>query len=165
MTPPLLHLQRSDTGHFVLTEPASQTVVVAEELADAYARMTATLAEHPPSAAPPAAAAPGPFERRGTTRVVVVVAALLLPALWVARIAFDVNAAQVVCPSVATRSQGHPTRVAATPSAHSDREGTEDDEDVDEDDEAPTPPDRPPPRTAVIVEPEAARPAPAKAEP
>ncbi|MDC0667998.1 hypothetical protein [Nannocystis radixulma] len=164
MTPPLLHLQRSDTGHFVLTEPASQTVVVAEELGDAYARMTATLAEHPPSAAPVVATA-GPFERRGTTRVAVIAAALLLPALWVARIAFDVNAAQVVCPSAVTRSQGHPTRVATTPSAHSDREGTEDDEDVDEDDEAPPPPDSPPPRTAVIVGPEAAPPAPAKAEP
>jgi len=159
MTPELLHLQRSDTGLFVLTEPGSQTVVVAEELADAYARMRETLAERP-SPASPSPASVGPFARRGTARTVVIAVALLLPVLWVGRVAFEVRAAEVVCSSPATRSQGHPTRVAPTPSAYSDLEGTEDDVEDDGDDE-PAKPERAHPATATIVGAEAVGAAPA----
>jgi hypothetical protein len=140
MNPALLHLQRSENGHFVLTEPVSQTVVVAEGLAEAYARMCETLAEQPPPAQP-ALDGGGLFPRRGTPRALILAAALLVPTLWVVRIAFDLRAAQVECRGPATRSEGHPTRVAATRSADADREGTEDDIDPDAeaDDEAAKP--------------------------
>lgn len=163
MTPELLHLQRSDTGLFVLTEPTTQTVVVGEELADAYARMSEALAGRPASAAPSTAGA-GLFERRGTARTAVIAAALLLPVLWVGRIAFEVRAAGVVCSTPATTSQGHPTRVATTPSAFSDLEGTEDDEVDDGDDEA-AEPERARPATAVIEGTEVGAAAPAPVAP
>ncbi|WAS95272.1 hypothetical protein [Nannocystis punicea] len=168
MNPALLHLQRSENGHFVLTEPVSQTVVVAEGLAEAYARMCETLAEQPPPAQP-ALDGGGLFAWRGTPRALILAAALLVPTLWAVRIAFDLRAAQVECNTPATRSQGHPTRVAATRSADADREGTEDeiDPDAEADDEAA----KPEPATAIVAEPaggEAAgaeQAAPAKAEP
>lgn len=131
MTDALLHLQRSENGHFVLIEPGSQTVVVAEELGDAYARMCETLKEAPPPA-PSRTGSTGIFAQRGAVRLVVVIVAILAPLLWMARIAALVHDAEPTCPPRATRSQGHPTRINPTPSAAADRQGSADDDELDE---------------------------------
>lgn len=132
MTDRLLHLRRSENGHFVLTEPTSQTVVVAEELGEGYTRMCATLQDAPPPA-PPRTGSPAVFVGRGAVRLVVVVAALLAPLAWMASIAFEVRHAELSCPLRATRSEGHPTHVTPTPSAAADREGLDEDVELDDD--------------------------------
>lgn len=130
MSDALLHLRRSENGLFVLVEPTSQTVVVDEDLGEAYARMCATLKEQPPA---PAAAGSRPlFERRGQLRIAAIIAALLVPLAWAARIAVEVQQARVSCPPRQTRSHGHATRVVQTPSAFADREGTEVDDEADD---------------------------------
>lgn len=135
MSDALLHLRRSENGHFVLVEPTSQTVVVAEELGEAYARMCETLKEAPPPATP--APAPALFEKRARVQIAVVIVALLVPLAWTAAIALEVRQASLGCPPQATRSQGHPTRVAPTPSAFADRKGTQEDDEGDEENTGP----------------------------
>jgi hypothetical protein len=128
----LLHLRRSENGHFVLIEPSSQTVVVAETLDEAHARMGEALKEAPPPATP-VASSRATFALRGRVRIAAIVAALLVPLAWTAWIAVEVGQAQLGCPPRPTRSQGHETRVAQTPSAFADREGIEDDEEAEDD--------------------------------
>lgn len=132
MTDALIHLRRSENGHFVLVEPTSQTVVVAEELGEAYARMCETLKDLP-APAPPRTGSTAIFAQRGAVRLAIVAVAILAPLAWVARIAVEVHEAEVTCPPRATRSQGHPTRIAETPSAAADRLGVAEDEELNED--------------------------------
>jgi hypothetical protein len=149
MTDTLLHLRRSENGHFVLVEPTSQTVVVAEELGEAYARMCETLKD-PPAPAPPHTGSPGIFAQRGAVRLAIVAVAILAPLAWVARISVEVREAELTCPPRATRSQGHPTRISETPSAAADRQGAEDDDELNDD----ATPDDPKPAATGGPEPE-----------
>lgn len=103
MTDTLLHLRRSENGHFVLVEPTSQTVVVAEELGEAYARMCETLKD-PPAPAPPHTGSPGIFAQRGAVRLAIVAVAILAPLAWVARISVEVREAELTCPPPARRA-------------------------------------------------------------
>lgn len=77
--PPDLLLRRSDTGHHVLVEPVSQTVVVDESWERAHARMLEILAATP---APARAPARGSFEFRGRAALWALGAAIVAPLLW-----------------------------------------------------------------------------------
>lgn len=77
--PPDLLLRRSDTGHHVLVEPVSQTVVVDESWERAHARMLELLAGRPGPAQAPVGRT---FEFRGRTARWALCAAIVAPLLW-----------------------------------------------------------------------------------
>lgn len=81
----MIFLNRSDTGQFVLEHAESNTVIVDEDLAKAYARLEEFLAEHPDRATASSSAAPdrpddspGWWTARHSLIVLLVLAALAL---------------------------------------------------------------------------------------
>lgn len=74
---------RTDTGQFVLIDPASETVVIDDELAAGFAKLDKILAERPRPAAPTLASARA-FEFRGGPRYTPMLLAIVLPFVWLA---------------------------------------------------------------------------------
>ncbi|MCB9700892.1 MAG: hypothetical protein H6711_03245 [Myxococcales bacterium] len=131
--PPELLLRRSDTGHCVLIEPVSQTVVVDESRERAHARMVEILAAKGPAAAPPPA--PSAFAFRGRVASWALLVAVAAPLAWL--LAIDRRVAQLEAqvaepsPSSATVNRGNapppgdPPRLQSAPtrSAEGEDEG------------------------------------------
>jgi hypothetical protein len=86
-------VSRTDTGQFVLLDPATDTVVIDDDLAQGFARLEQAIAGKPPlTAAPPAqngGADPATqgssaFAFRGGPRYTPVLLAVVLPFAWLA---------------------------------------------------------------------------------
>ena len=102
-----LILRRSDTGHFILLDPRSQTTVVDEELARAHARMSELLASERPTAPAPSSS----FEFRGRTQIgafIVFVALPLLFLLAIERRLARIERSEALPPAPPTINSGAP---------------------------------------------------------
>jgi hypothetical protein len=84
-------VSRTDTGQFVLIDPATDTVVIEDDLAVGFAKLERSVADKPPkpAAAPVGAGTPGAqgsaaFSFVGGPRYVPVLLAVVLPFAWLA---------------------------------------------------------------------------------
>lgn len=75
---------RTDTGQFVLIDPASETVVIDDDLATGFAKLDQILAERPRAAVAATPARASAFEFRGGPRYTPMLLAIVLPFVWLA---------------------------------------------------------------------------------
>ncbi len=71
---------RTDTGQFVFIDPASETVVIDDDLVAGFAKLDKILAERPPTPKP--AIGPTAFQFRGGPRYTPILLAIVLPFVW-----------------------------------------------------------------------------------
>jgi len=74
-------VSRTDTGQFVFIDPASETVVIDDELAAGFAKLDKILADKPRPPAPAIGPNSSPFTARGA-RYTPMLLALVLPFVW-----------------------------------------------------------------------------------
>jgi hypothetical protein len=73
---------RTDTGQFVLIDPASETVVIDDDLVAGFTKLDQILADKPRSPAPPPSTANSAFAFRGGPRYTPILLAIVLPFVW-----------------------------------------------------------------------------------
>lgn len=90
-------VSRTDTGQFVLMDPATDTVVIDDDLGQGFAKLEQAIADKPPLAAAPAAHDGGAdpatqgssaFAFRGGPRYTPILLAVVLPFAWLAVLYF-----------------------------------------------------------------------------
>jgi hypothetical protein len=90
-------VSRTDTGQFVLRDPATDAVVIDDDLAQGFAKLEQAVASNPapatPAAPPPAATdratqGSSAFEFRGGSRYTPILLAVVLPFAWLAVLYF-----------------------------------------------------------------------------
>jgi hypothetical protein len=80
-------VSRTDTGQFVLVDPATGTVVIEDELAEGFAKLERTLADQPDRPAGPSSFAPV-SSTVASPRYTVILLAVVLPFAWLAVLYF-----------------------------------------------------------------------------
>src|SRR5690606_20292330 len=85
-------VSRTDTGQFVLMDPATDTVVIDDELAQGFARLEQAIVDKPRISAASTSAAPAgrgsAFGFRGGPRYTAILLAVVLPFAWLAVLYF-----------------------------------------------------------------------------
>ncbi len=90
-------VSRTDTGQFVLMDPATDTVVIDDDLAQGYAKLELAVADKPPLVSAPAPSSGGAdpatqgssaFAFRGGPRYTPILLAVVLPFAWLAVLYF-----------------------------------------------------------------------------
>jgi hypothetical protein len=80
-------VSRTDTGQFVLVDPATGTVVIDDELAEGFAKLERALADQPDRPAGPSSFAPV-SSTVASPRYTVILLAVVLPFAWLAVLYF-----------------------------------------------------------------------------